>query len=389
MTAINFDQASELTYEKISNAMSNVQSIAADTARHFNGEVFPSHCTENQYYFDDDNYHGGWNTGFWTGIIWLCYEASGDEKFKKIAESQLPSFIKRINEKIGVNHHDMGFLYSLSCEAAYMLTGNEKAHDAAISAARHLASRYRDKGEFIQAWGNVDDETDYRLIIDCLMNIPLLYRTAIETGDMHLDDIAYKHYLTTLKNIFRSDGSSYHTFYFNKQTGEPVKGVTHQGYSDNSCWARGQAWGIYGIALTEKYHYNEQGVAAFEKCADYFLSHLPVDLVPYWDLIFTPEDNQPRDSSAAAIAVCGLLEMCGYIKDKEKRAHYKKCADAIMNSLIDNYAVKPGDKSNGLLAHSTYYYRGNVGIDECCMWGDYFYTEALMRYLKPERSLYW
>lgn len=379
----------ELTREVLEEAAQQAMRICdKDIDDYFGNDKFPSHNSYDGYYKAEDNFTGGWNTGFWSGMLWLAYELSGNEKFRKAAETHIDSFYERIDKKIGVNHHDMGFLYTPSCVAAYKLTGNEKAKEAAIMAARHLLTRYNEKAGFIQAWGDVGAADNFRLIIDCMLNIPLLYWASIETGDKELDEKAYKHYKTTINNIFREDGSSYHTYFFDKDTGKPLKGVTHQGWADDSCWARGQAWGIYGLALTNKYHYTEECIPTFEAVVNYFANRLPKDNVPYWDMIFT-EGDMPRDSSSAAIAICGILEMNKYIKDEEVKTLYKKIADTMMLSLIKNYAVKDGDKSNGLLLHSTYYYKGNEGVDECNIWGDYFYMEALTRYLKEDWNLYW
>lgn len=381
--------AKKLTSKKVEDAAKQAMRIIDGNLETFKTK-FPSHNSENLYYLPCENcdYGDGWNTGFWTGILWLAYELSGNPAYRDTALGQIPSFHKRIAEKIGVNHHDMGFLYSLSCVAAYRLVKDPMAKEAALLAADHLASRFREQGNFIQAWGNLDDETDYRLIIDCLMNIPLLYWASESTGKDTYSEMASKHFDTTMSCIFREDGSTHHTYYFSKKTGEPVKGVTHQGYSDDSCWARGQAWSLYGIPLNLKYRSSEQAIPFFHSAAAYFLNRLPEDFVPYWDLYFT-SGTQPRDSSAASIALCGILEMLPRIEDEALQKIYRDAADAIMSSLIDDYAVKDGMKSNGLLLHGTYHYKGNIGVDECTIWGDYFYMEALTRYLKSDWELYW
>lgn len=153
---------------------------------------FPSHASVDNVYQAVEN-NNGWNCGFWTGILWHAYEMTGDEKYKNVALGQIPSYYERIDKKIGVNHHDMGFVFTPSCVAAYELTGNEQAKKAAIKAADHLLTRYHEKGKFIQAWGSVGDEDSYRLIVDCLMNIPLLYWVAEETGDLSYHKIGRAH----------------------------------------------------------------------------------------------------------------------------------------------------------------------------------------------------
>ena len=151
-------------------------------------ESFQSPNTENGFYWPTENVE--WTTGFWTGVVWLAYELTKDEAFRKTGEIHVESFLNRIEKKIDVNYHDMGFLYSLSCVAAYKLCGNEKGRKAAVMAADHLLTRYREKGEFIQAWGNVGDPGDYRLIIDCLLNLPLLYWATEVTGNPEYADKA-------------------------------------------------------------------------------------------------------------------------------------------------------------------------------------------------------
>ena len=351
--------------------------------------LFPRETSQNNVYGTMTN-TGGWGTGFWTGILWHAYELTGDEKYKKAALDHVPSYTKRIVEKIGVNHHDMGFVFTPSCVAAYRLTGNEEAKNAAIMAAEHLCTRYHDKGKFIQAWGNVDDPNSYRLIVDCLLNIPLLYWTAEVTGDKRFDEIAYNHFKTTIEVCCREDASTYHTYYFDPETGLPKKGVTAQGASDYSAWARGQTWGIYGPLLTYIYKKDEKAMQTFKATTNYFLNHLPEDYIAYWDLSYTDGDGEPKDSSAPAIAMCGMLEGIKYMDDSDplKKIYQNACA-RMMNSLIDGYLPTDIPESNGLLLHQVYSKPINLSVDEHNIWGDYFYIEALHRMLDPDWKLYW
>ncbi len=188
---------------------------------------------------------------------------------------------------------------------------------AAVLAAENLISRYQENGKFIQAWGEVGADDNYRLIIDCLLNLPLLYWASDVTGDDKFASIAKQHIDTSLQVIMREDHSTYHTFYFEKGTGKPLYGETRQGYSNDSAWSRGQAWGVYGTALSYMYTKNPDYLEKFYKITDFFIENLPHDLVPYWDFKFKDESNEPKDSSAAAIAVCGMLEMVKYL-DEEK-----------------------------------------------------------------------
>ena len=353
------------------------------------GYKFPNEFSKNNVYETVENTFG-WGNGFWSGILWHAYQLTGNEKYKEVMLGQIPSYTKRITEKIGVNHHDMGFLYSLSCVAAYKLTGNEEAKNAAIMAAEHLTTRYRECGGFIQAWGNVNDPKDNRLIIDCLLNIPLLYWASEVTGDPKYDKIAWTHFNTTIGVCCRPDASTYHTYYFDPETGAPVKGVTHQGAFDESAWARGQAWGIYGPMLTRTYKESDGAMQVFKATSSYFLNNLPSDYVPFWDLCFKDGSTEPRDTSSAAIACCGMLEAIKYMSnDDPLRAIYVNAVNRIMNALIDGYTSKDCPESNGILMHQTYALPQGIGIDEHNIWGDYFFIEALHRLVEPEWKLYW
>lgn len=334
-----------------------------------------------------------WTTGFWTGEIWLAYEFSKDERLKKVGEIQIDSFLHRIVNKIEVDHHDMGFLYSPSCVAGYKLIGSGKGREAAIKAADQLITRYHPVGEFIQAWGPMNAPENYRLIIDCLLNLPLLYWASEETGDDKYKEIAEKHIHTAIANVIREDYSTWHTFFFNMENGAPDHGATCQGYRDGSAWARGQAWGVYGSALAYKYTKREEYIDIFRNVANYYFEHLPNDLIPYWDLEFGEGSTEPRDSSSASIVACALLEMAKYL-EKDEAEYYIKLARKFMKSLKDNYAVKDVKDSNGLVLHSTYSNHSpyntcnHYGVDECNSWGDYFYMEALTRLYK-DWDLYW
>ena len=385
-----FENKQEITAQEIDNALKFASEQVLNYLPDFTHK-FQNAYSENGFYAPIKNNY--WTTGFWTGEIWLAYEFTKSEAFKKAGEIQVESFLKRIDDKIEVDHHDMGFLYSPSCVAAYKLIGSEKGREAAIKAADQLITRYHPVGEFIQAWGAMNAPENYRLIIDCLLNLPLLYWASEETGENKYRDIAEKHIHTAIKNVIREDYSTWHTFFFNMETGEPDHGATCQGYRDGSAWARGQAWGVYGCALAYKYTKKEEYIELFKKVADYYMAHLPEDLIPYWDLEFGEGSTEPRDSSSASIVCCGMLEMAKYI-DGEDANYYTSLAKKMMKSVVDHYAVKNHEESNGLVLHSTYSNHSpyntcdHYGVDECNSWGDYFYMEALTR-LQKDWNLYW
>jgi unsaturated chondroitin disaccharide hydrolase len=333
-----------------------------------------------------------WTSGFWPGEIWLAYEASGDDVFRDAAQIQVQSFLHRIENRIATDHHDMGFLYSPSCVAAWKLVADPDGRRAALLAADQLLDRFQEKGQFIQAWGPMGEPNNYRFIIDCLLNLPLLYWASEQSGDPKYRDKALAHAHTTLAHSIRSDHSTYHTFYMDPETGAPVRGATKQGYRDDSAWARGQAWAIAGMAACYRYEPAAAYLEAFENLLAYYLNRLPADLVPYWDLTFIDGD-EPRDSSSASIVACGLLEMAdqiGGIRAEQLRT----LAARMLGSLWRNYAVRDPAVSNGLVLHATYSKKSpfntcrGEGVDECVAWGDFYYFEGLTR-MSRQWNPYW
>ncbi len=325
-----------------------------------------------------------WTSGFFPGMELIAYEYTGDPAFLKSARHHAEILRHRIENKIAVNHHDMGFLYSLSCMSLYQLTGDECARETAIMAADQLMERFNPIGRFIQAWGDMYDASANRLIIDCLLNIPLLFRAAELTGEMKYRAAALEHLDTTLKVIIRDDNTTYHTFFFEPGTGKPLRGETAQGYSDSSCWARGQSWGVYGAALAYHYTKDERLIDFFERVTSEFIKRLPEDCVPYWDMIFTDGSGEPRDTSAAAIACCGIVEMSKYTGCSE----YLPYTDKILGSLAEKYTSARLEHSNVILTDGMYDRPGGTE-PEGTIFGDYFYMEALMRKINPEWRMYW
>ena len=381
-----YEAAGFLTREEVTAAMDRVADQVRCNMEYF-GTRFPSSATRNQTYGVIDNIE--WTDGFWTGLLWLCYEYTGDDAFKNLALKNVDSFLNRVKKRIELDHHDLGFLYSLSCVAGYKLTGSAEGRKAGLLAADKLMERFQEKGGFIQAWGELGARDNYRLIIDCLLNIPLLHWAFLETGKPVYRNAAMRHYEAACNNVIRDDASAYHTFYFDPETGEPLKGVTRQGYSDDSAWARGQAWGIYGIPLNYRYVKDDSAFNLFKGMTNYFLNRLPEDEVCYWDLIFTDGSNQSRDSSAAAIGVCGIHEMLKYLPEVESDKNtYRHAMHCILRSLMERYTapeIKPG---NPVLLHGVYSWHSGKGVDEGNIWGDYYYMEALMRFYK-DWNLYW
>ncbi|MEG0592286.1 MAG: glycoside hydrolase family 88 protein [Coprobacillus sp.] len=375
-----------LTRQEITTAINEAIKKVYINMEYFKND-FPTPATLNNIYPIMNNTE--WTNGFWTGILWLAYEYTKDNQIEELAHGHVLSFLNRVNERVELDHHDLGFLYTPSCMAEYRINGNQEAREAALKAADKLIERYQEKGGFIQAWGELGKKEDYRLIIDCMLNIQLLFFAYEQTNDKKYKDIAVNHFYSSVNNVIRDDASSFHTFYFDPETGNPIKGITRQGYSDDSCWARGQSWGIYGIPLSYRKMKDEESLPLFKSVTHYFLNRLPEDNVSYWDLIFTDGSGHSRDSSATAIAVCGIHEMLKYLPEvDEDKQTYKYAMHAMLRSLIANYSDKSEEAGSPLLKHGVYSWHSGKGVDEGNIWGDYYYLEALIRFYK-DWELYW
>lgn len=351
-------------------------------------ELVPQAASHQLIYQPEKNQD--WTASFWSGMLFLGKELTGSTEFDDTIESQMASFTERLNQKIALETHDIGFLYTLTAVADYKVNHHETAKYLAMKAADLLLARYSPKAEIIQAWGNLDDPDQRgRMIIDCLMNLPLLYFATNITGQEKYKKAAYAHAKQTQKYIVRANYTTFHTYYFDTETGEALYGKTQQGFSDDSYWARGQAWGIYGFTLSYLYTGDTSFLITAKHLADYFINHLPEDQICYWDLIFNDGSGEEKDSSAATITVCGLLELSRQLPiSDQKNQKYQETALTIMQSLAKNYTTIKVPTSNGLLLQGVYDKNTNKGVNECVVWGDYFYMEALTR-LAKSWYLYW
>lgn len=337
------------------------------------------HVSENHVYKPEEN--ALWTSSFYPGMCFLAYEVTGDREFLRHEKDYLDSFEDRLKNLRHINH-DLGFLYTLTCVADHKLTGSHRAYDMARKAAKMLAERYNAKGRYIQAWGEMGSSYPHvKIIIDTMMNLPLLNWS----GEKENFEIARNHAETSANHLIRPDFTSYHTYLMNPGTGEAVCGKTHQGYADESTWARGQAWAVYGFALTYRYTKEERFLQVAKETAEVYIKNLPGDSVPYWDFTFNDEKPDIRDTSAGAVLCCGLLELSGYV-EKEEAIRYRRTAERIMVSLYQNYTTRDMAESNGILAEGMYHRTDGAG--ECVSWGDYFYMEALVRMTKDWKP-YW
>lgn len=351
-------------------------------------EGFAKTCsTDYKYLYGPNN---NWECGMQNGILWLAYELSGNKKFREAAEKQLLTFKERMDNKIGVDSHDVGFVFTPSCVAAYKVTGDESAKQLALDAADYFYNTgYSKKGGFIlRSWKYPDFGT--RTMMDTLMNAPLLFWAGQVTGRQEYTDAAISQNRISEKYLIREDGSSFHHYQFDIETHEPLYGLTFQGYSDESCWSRGHSWGVYGFPIAYSYT-KESFLMDVHKDIIYFmLNHLTDDLIPCWDYTLVGSKDAPRDSSAGAIAVCGMHEMCRHLPDDApQKKIFESAAAQMLEAMIDHCTGDIGQEYDGLICHVTHALPQGQGIDECAIYGDYFYLEALMRFKNPQWNRYW
>lgn len=317
-----------------------------------------------------------WCSGFFAGCLWYMYEHTGDQKWKSEAEKYTESLA---DQQWNGRTHDMGFKMYCSYGNGLRLTDNESYKKILIQSAKTLITRYNARVGCLRSWDHNQEKWQFPVIIDSMMNLELLFWATHETGDSTYYKIAVSHALTTIKNHFRADYSSYHVIGYDPETGEVLQRNTHQGYSDASAWARGQAWGLYGYTMVYRETLNPVFLEQAKHIASYLFSNpnMPKDLIPYWDFNAPNIPNEPRDVSAAAVIASALLELKNYVP--EKADDYQKKATTILNELTDKYRSEPGSNQGFLLDHSTGSKPHGSEIDVPLIYADYYYLEALCR----------
>jgi len=316
-----------------------------------------------------------WTSGFFPGQLWFLYEYTRNDEWKKEAE-KFTANIER--EKFNGTTHDMGFKIYCSFGNGYKLTKDAHYKDVIIQSAKTLSTRFNPTAGVIRSWDHNKQKWDYPVIIDNMINLELLFEATKLTGDSSFYKIAFTHAVNTMKNHFRPDYSSYHVVDYDSATGKIIKKTTHQGYSDESAWARGQAWGLYGFTMCYRETKNKDFLNQAEHIASFILNHphLPKDGIPYWDFDAPNIPDEPRDASAGAVIASALYELATYSKNA---AIYKKAADKIMKSLTDHYRSPLGENGGFILMHSTGSKPSNSEVDVPINYADYYYLEALLR----------
>jgi rhamnogalacturonyl hydrolase YesR len=328
-----------------------------------------------------------WCSGFFPGSMWMLYRLTGDNKWMNRAESYTATLD---SVKYLTWHHDIGFIIGCSYLNGYRITQNESYKDVIIQAAKSLSTRFRPKAGIIQSW-NVNNDWQAKrgwkcpVIIDNMMNLELLFAATELSGDSTFYHIAVKHADTTLAHHFRANNSCYHVVDYDPETGAVRSRQTAQGYADESAWARGQAWALYGYTMCYRFTKDIRYLNQAQKVCNFIFGNknLPADLVPYWDYDVPDKAKQPRDVSSAACAASALYELDTYLPGK----NYRQTADKIMRSLTSPaYMAKVGTNGNFILMHSVGSIPHHAEVDVPLNYADYYYLEALWRMKEMKRK---
>lgn len=320
-----------------------------------------------------------WCSGFWPGVLWYDYEMTGDEKIREKAEKYTES-LEYLSQR-PIFDHDLGFLIFCSYGNGYRLTQNPKYKQVILASADSLATLYNPEVGTLLSWPrNVEMLGGHNTIMDNMINLEMLFWAARNGGSQRLYDIAVKHAETTMKHQFRPDGTCYHVAVYDPKNGNFLRGITHQGYADNSTWARGQAWAIYGYTMVYRETQDKKFLDFACKVTDAYLNRLPDDYVPYWDFDDPAIPQAPRDASAACVVASALLELQKYCPE-EKGKEYKDKAVKMLASLSgDSYRSR--EHRSSFLDHSTGHHPAGSEIDASIIYADYYYIEALQRLVK-------
>ncbi len=321
---------------------------------------------------------GLWGDGHWVGLLWLAYEATGSQKYLAWAKKWTAMIEYR---KTDTWTHDLGFLLGLSHLKGFYHTGDPHYKAVALTAADYYTRRLNPQIGIIQWHSTQDDTTDnFTSAVDAMMNIALMWWAFEETGDKRFYNVGFSEATGVQRFFMRPDGSTAHLVQYDPQTGKFQNWLGGQGYAPESCWSRGLAWAVYGFS----HAYLMTGHSPFRtsafQTADYFLNHLPEDLVPYWDFDHPDIPNTYRDSSAASPVASGLFELAKCTDDETVKEKYERKALAMLESLTDHYTTA-GTPHAGLLLHGAQHVPVNQRMDNCLIWGDYYYFEGLLRAL--------
>ena len=316
-----------------------------------------------------------WTSGFFAGNLWQIYSLTGDVRFKEKA-ILWNAFIEK--EKFNNTTHDMGFKVFCSFGKGLKVKDNAKYKNIIVKSAQTLITRFNTKIGAIRSWDHNKEFFDFPVIIDNMLNLELLFEASKISGDKTYKNIAIQHANTTLKNHFRKDNSCYHVIDYDTLSGKVKNKLTHQGFNNESSWARGQSWAVYGFTMAYRYTKNKEYLKQAEATAKYYMNYktLPEDGIPYWDFNDTSIPNAPRDVSSATVMASALIELYSFTKNQT----YLEYSNKIINTLSsDKYLLNDSVKGPFILDHSTGNWPKKDEIDQPIVYADYYFLEAIIR----------
>ena len=343
-------------------------------------DYFPMY-TQNGKWKHSGEAWTNWCEGFLGGMMWIFHARTGDPTWRKSAEHYSHLIEERKHDR---NVHDLGFLFWSTWKRWYDLTGESSLNETVITAGKTMGMRFKEKGGYLRSF--VADES---LFIDIMMNVGIIFYAALESGDTELLEKAHKHCQTTRRYLVRGDGSTSHDGIFDLKTGEFLHQSTHQGWRGDSAWARGQGWALYGFGTAYQLTGERSYLQTAQLCADFYIEKTSFEEDAPFGPGIPPNDwdgHQDKvESSAAAIAASGLLNLAKMVQDPLRASHYRQAALIILDTLTGpEYLANETPGWEGILKHGMYHLNKNLGVDESVMWGEHFFVEAVDKALVLE-----
>ena len=336
-------------------------------------DFYPMYTSRGKWRHDGEAWTH-WCDGFFPGMMWLIHHRTGDAWFRQQAERySMPLEPRKLDRDV----HDLGFIFMSSYHHWYRLTREPALRDILIQAGKTMGLRFKQQGKYLSSF--IGPESTF---IDIMMNVGIIFYAARETQDTDLSQAAMEHCLTTRRYLVRGDGSTAHEGIFDLNTREFLRASTHQGYRADSCWSRGLAWSLYGFGIAYRYSRDRRFLETAEMNADFYIDATPAHGVPPWDYDTPTEKRTQPDSSAAAIAASGLLDLASFTASRAKSRLYCETALRILDTLTgDEFLARNTPGWEGVLKRAVYHINKGLGVDESVMWGDYFFVEALLKAL--------
>jgi len=361
------------------NLMARLHEALAFAARQVRGTIerhpdfYPMYTRAGRWKHEGEAWTH-WCDGFLPGILWLLHRHTGDGWFRQQAERYSRPLEPRQHDR---NVHDLGFIFMSTYHHWHRLTREPALREVLTQAGRTMGLRFQKPGRYLSSFIGPQS-----VFIDIMMNVGILFYAARETQDQTLHKIAMDHCLTTRRVLVRGDGSTAHEGIFDLATGEFLRQSTHQGYRGDSCWSRGLTWSLYGFGIAYRYTRDRRFLETAELNADYYIEHTPHSGVPPWDYDAPQDQRKQPDSSAAAIAASGLLDLAEFSASRAKARLYRDTAFRILETLTgEEYLAHATPGWEGILKRGVYHIHKGLGVDESVMWGEYFFVEALIKAL--------